>query len=58
MPTPKIVLITTATMATPTVSRRAWTMSGSSRIPRRSSKPSVKVFLTTSDSGQATRKNR
>ena len=58
MPTPKIVLITTATMATPTVRRRAWTMSGSSRIPRRSVNPSLKVFLTTSDSGQATRKNR
>ena len=33
MPTPKMVLITTATMATLTVSRRAWTMSGSSRMP-------------------------
>ena len=58
MPTPKTVLITTATIATPTVSRRAWTMSGSSRMPRRSVRPSLKVFLTTSESGQATRKKR
>ena len=37
---------------------RACTTSGSSRMPRRSSSPSSKVFFATSDTGQATRRNR
>ena len=58
MPTPNTVLMTTAMTATITVSRRACTTSGSSRMPRMSVSPSAKVFLATSDTGQATSRNR
>jgi hypothetical protein len=50
--------MTTETSATTTVSRRAWVTSGSSRIPRRLSRPPSKVCFTTKLTGHATRRKR
>ena len=58
MPTPKTVLMTTAIAATSTVSRSDCIASASVRMPRRFSNPPSKVRCATSDTGQATRKNR
>ena len=58
MPTPKIVLITTEKTATYALSCSATTVSGSSRSERIEAKPPSKVFVTTSETGQATRKKR
>ena len=55
---PKTVLTTTEITATTTVRRRAWTTSGSSRMPRRSAVPSAKAPLATNDTGHATSRNR
>ena len=58
MPMPNTVLMATDSTATYTVRRKAWTTSGSSKIARRSVKPSANVFFATSDTGQATSRNR
>ncbi len=55
---PKTVFMTTAMIATITVSLMADTASGSLRRSVRSVSPSAKVFFTTRAMGQATRKKR
>ena len=57
-PTPNTVLMAVATTAAIAVSRNAECMSGSSRIARMASSPVANVFVTTSDTGQATSRNR
>jgi hypothetical protein len=58
IPTPNSVLMTTEKTATYALSWRATTVSGSSRSDWIEAKPSSKVWVTTSDTGHATRKNR
>src|SRR4051812_43371900 len=50
--------MTTAEHATIAVSFSAWTTSGSDSAPRSPVSPSAKVSFTTSEVGQATRRNR
>ena len=58
MPMPNTVLPITDATAIHTVSQSAWRTSGSFQTSRRSVRPSAKAFFATSDTGQATRKNR
>ena len=58
MPTPNTVLMSTAKKATDRVSWSAWITSGSAARPSTGPRPSAKVALTTSATGQTTRRNR
>ena len=58
MPTPKTVLITTAQNATDRVSWKAKITSGCCSAAMTGARPSAKVSLATSATGQITRKNR
>ena len=58
MPTPKMVLINTAQKATERVSWNAKMTSGCCSAAMTGARPSAKVSLTTSETGQMTRKNR
>ena len=57
MPTPKTRLITTAESATTAVSFSACVTSGSVSAVLSAVMPSAKVYFTTSETGQITRKN-